>query len=331
MMEFLVAMFPVMVVFLAVVQFSFAAVAKLVVRHSAALGVRAAVVVLEEYDGQPGTPSNIYNGLGAGVLDEQMMNGEASANQGSSLRDAAKAARGTGEMVDNEMMDKLKGIYDNFSADDSRINQIRKAAIIPFLSISPNIVNEGLEFIAGADPSQQNVEAAVGGSGVDRLAGAFIYNLGAVAVSFPASERSTEYRDKPYEHGEDVTVRVSYLFRCRVPFVSMLICDSGPALFAGSIWSDPAALWEMRQMTSQRPRKFSDVARWNQKLNSLRERIEVRRKRVEAFHNRRADFEQVESSTIQHLLLFQPGARYIPLQAEATLPLQSAQYYPRGI
>lgn len=326
MMEFLIAMFPVMLAFLAMVQFSFAAVAKLVVRHSAALGVRAAVVVLEEYDGQPGTPSNIYNGLAAGVLDEQMTNSDtASANQRSTLRNAVNAVRRPGKM-----MDKLKVIYDNFLADDSRTKQIRKAAMTPFLSISPNIVDEGLEFFAGSDPSQDNVETAIGGSGVGRLAGAFVYNLGAVAVSFPTSAKSTEYRDRPYEHGDDVTVRVSYLFRCRVPFVSMLLCDSGWALLFGSVWADPAALWELRKMTNQRPRQFSDIARWNQKLERLRNRLAFRSKRIGAFRDRRADFEQVESRIIQHLLLFQPGARYMPLQAEATLPLQSAQYYPRG-
>lgn len=326
MMEFLVALVPVMVAFLAVVQFGFAAVAKLVVRHAAALGVRAAVVVIEEYDGQPGTPMNIYNGRLAGVLDEQSTGADpASSNQNMKLRNLANAVSRPGKMFD-----KVKAVYDAVDSDDSRIKQIRKAVAAPFLGISPNVLDEGLEFIAGGSSATDSVEAAIGDSGASRLAGAFIYNLGAVAVCFPRSEKASEYREEPYQHGDEVRLRVSYLFRCRVPLISLLMCDAGWALFTGSAATDPAALWEARQLAGERPSGFREIPEWSKRLDRLRSRSAQRQKRIDAYRDRRRDFEQVESSTIQRLLLFQPGARYIPIQAEAMLPLQSARYYPRG-
>lgn len=56
-MEFLVSFIPVFILFLAIVQLSFISAAKLVVRHAAVTGVRAAIVVLEDrkdlYNGEP--------------------------------------------------------------------------------------------------------------------------------------------------------------------------------------------------------------------------------------------------------------------------------------
>jgi len=326
MMEFLVALIPVMVAFLALVQFAFAASAKLVVRHAAAMGVRAAVVVIEEYDTLPGTPLGIYNGLPAGVLEEQPRSEDpASGNQSARLRSIVAAVRSR-----QSVFDEVKAIYDTNEIDNSRIKEIRKAAAHPLLSVSPNVINEELEFIVGDSAAQNTVETAIGDWGARRLVGAFLYNLGAVAVSFPKSAQATEYQNEPYEPGADVTVRVSYLFRCRVPFVSILMCDAGSALFSGSVWSDPAVFWEARRLTNERPTRLSEVAQWSRQLDGLRSRLAQRQKRIEAFNGRSDDFERVESPAIQRLLLFQPGARYMLIQAEATLPLQSARYYPRG-
>ncbi len=319
MMEFLIALMPVMLGFLGMCQFSLGAVGKLLVRHAAVVGARAAVVVIEESADVPGTPENVYEGLPAGELELDEENDDVAHDAGG-LSSATNSAG-------SSLQDSLESMLQVLDRSRSRISQIRTAAYFPLLAISPDAISDGLGVFVGND--QQNVRDAFGDTGPLRLVGAFLYNLGAVAVTFPTSPGSEEFRTEPYAHGDEVTVRVTYMFKCNVPFASLLLCDSGLALFSGISILDPATLWRMRHLTQAPPSRIDQLDAWQRRVTGALDSLERRQDRVDAFGDRGEALDQVESPIIQSLLLLRPGARYMLIEAEATLPVQSAQYYPR--
>lgn len=220
---------------------------------------------------------------------------------------------------------------------ESRIKQIRTAAYMPLLAVSPNSADDGLQFFQGrgADVTRlwaksDTLSSAIGGTGADRIVGAFLYNLGAVAVTFPTAPGSDQFMQGGYDPGEPVTVRVSYLFRCKVPLVSLLLCDSGWSLYSGEALADPAVWWEARKLGAKVPRSFSEIDGFLQEVAALESKVAQRQQRIDTFTGHEDEFKQVESRLIQQIILLRPAARYMVIRAEATLPLQSANYYPRG-
>jgi hypothetical protein len=329
MMEFLIALFPVMVAFLGMAQFSFAAVAKLLVRHSAVLGARAAVVVLEESVDVPGAPDDIYGGEPAGELQNGEGEGEDPAESNE------QGLRNAGQGVNNQgpLQEQINGLMEIVDRSATRIAQIRTAAYFPLLAISPDAVSDGLGFLVGGDAfssEQQSLRDAIGNTGISRIVGAFLYNLGAVAVTFPTSPGSEDTREEPYAHGDEVTVRVTYLMRCNVPLASLLLCDSGLALLAGTAFLDPALYWELRNLGPTRDVREQDLPAILANIQSGLDRYELRQGRIDDFAERTETLDQAESPVVQTLLLVRPGARYMVISAEATLPVQSARYYPRA-
>ena len=321
MMEFLIALLPVMLAFLGFTQFCFAGIAKLMVRHSAAMASRAAVVVLEESGELPGVKKDIYSGFIAGGLeiDRPDPKQKGSANVASSQAQVGQVTSGpnNGSKSKGRTMDVM-GAADRSS---TRIKQIRTAAYFPLLTVSPNLFDQGL--------SPDAVDKAIGGAGDIRALGALMYNMGAVAVTFPKDLKSKELTDGKFPANSLVTTRVTYLFRCQVPLAAALMCDSGWALLFGDAWFDPFAMSSIVRMVGKPPTRPEDVPAWTATWKNEKSVHDLRQKRVEAYLGHEKDFEQVEWPFMLDLLLAMPGARYMVLTAEAQLPLQSARYYPR--
>jgi hypothetical protein len=298
-------------------------VAKLLVRHSAVVGARAAVVVIEESAAVPGAPENVYAGLGAGELELEEL-GDIATDTGA-LNEAAASSGGT-------LQDSLQSMLEVLDRTHSRVSQIRTAAYFPLLALSPDLIDDGLGLLFGPDAlstERRTVRGAIGDTGPSRLIGAFLYNLGAVAVTFPTAPGSEEWRTDPYAHEDEVTVRVTYMFKCNVPLASLLLCDSGLALFTGVTILDPAALWRLQRLPPP-PENPGDLPDWAARVDAAADSIAYRHERVSNFGDHQDTLDQVESPLVQMLLLLRPGARYMLIESEATLPVQSARYYPRG-
>ena len=328
MMEFLIALLPVMIAFLGMAQFSMAAVAKLLVRHSAVVGARAAVVVLEESVDVPGTPEELYDGAPAGDLQLDDSGDDPAEENGAALAQA-------GNQVNNSspLQDQIQGLMEIVDRGHSRIAQIRTAAYFPLLAISPDLLSDGFGFLFGSDAlssERQTVEGAIGETGILRLAGAFLYNLGAVAVTFPTGPGADETKEGPYAHGDEVTVRVTYMMRCNVPIASLLLCDSGLALLVGTAFIDPGLWWELRNLRDTEAVREQNLPEFIGRVQSALERYERRQERIDSWGEHQEELDQAESPVVQTLLMLRPGARYMLIQAEATLPVQSARYYPRA-
>jgi hypothetical protein len=119
------------------------------------------------------------------------------------------------------------------------------------------------------------------------------------------------------------------MMRCNVPIASLLLCDSGLALLAGTAFLDPGLWWEMRHLRDTEAVREQNLPDFIARVESTLERYERRQDRIDGF-NDVEELDQAESTIIQTLLLLRPGARYMLIQAEATLPVQSARYYPRA-
>ncbi|MDD9947446.1 MAG: pilus assembly protein [Myxococcales bacterium] len=355
MAEFIIALIPLMMAFLAAVQFAFVATAKLTLMHSTTVAARAAAVVIEESVALPGLEeTGIYQDLPAGLVEREPTDGTRSdAQQESDLRAL------DGASMDGDAGSQLGSLFEVLDRDGSRLNQIRTAAYIPMMAISPNALADGLDFLLSIpglvhNPTEvfkvwaenDNVRNQVWDSGTDeagtmsRLIGAFVYNLGALSVTFPEPEaeqeqqnpdpnavpESTEGDVRAFEPGEEVTVRATYLFRCRVPLVSALLCESGWGIAFNSAWLDTGTWWESRGLGDW-PTSIEELRAWEARLGEI---VQRRQARLDKIQEMAVDWKQVESPMVQRLLLFRPGARFLVLRAEATLPIQGAKYYPRG-
>jgi len=328
MMEFLIALLPVMILFLGMAQFSMAAVAKLLVRHSAVVGARAAVVVLEESVDVPGAPEEVYDGAPAGDLQLDDSGGDPAETQSEAIQQAGNQVNNT-----TALQDQIQGLMEIVDRGHSRIAQIRTASYFPLLAISPDLLSDGFSLLFGSDAlssERQTVRGAIGDTGISRIVGAFLYNLGAVAVTFPTAPGSDETREQPYGHGDEVTVRVTYMMRCNVPIASLLLCDSGLALLAGTAFIDPGLWWELRNLPPTEEIRAQNLPAHIADVQDALDRYERRQERIDGFNEHSDELDQAESTIVQTLLLLRPGARYMLIQAEATLPVQSARYYPRA-
>jgi hypothetical protein len=339
MMEFLIALMPVMLAFLGFTQFCFAGIAKLAVRHAAALVTRAAVVVIEESEDVAGAPKDIYGGFKAGGLEVARPPGTQSGGGASVQQSQGQVSTVTGAGSPNKStsqnMQDLLGSTDRTS---SRIKQIRTAAYVPLLAISPSLVQDGVAVfndIGNAELFQKTkVKDAIGNAGLERVTGSLLYNMGAVAVTFPKAPGSQELSDGRFGKDKDhlnelVTARVTYLFRCQVPLASLLMCSSGWSLLMGDAWFDPLAMRSIVRMVGDPPKRAEGLPKWADQWKQEKAVHDRRQRRVEAFKGHQADFEEVEWPFMRDVLLALPGTRYMVLSAEAQLPLQAAQYYPR--
>jgi hypothetical protein len=186
MIEFLMAIVPVMLMFLGAVQLLLLAADRVVVAHAAGAAARSAAVVLDDdpaaYDGEP-----------VGHLDRPA---------DSAKPPAPGPARPAAGMT--AALSILEGAK-------TRLDVIRRAANAPLAAMGPSPGEVARWFLSSREGA---VADAIDGSPLVRtLANVSFYNRAALAL-----------RIDPDAHDGLVTARVTYLAHCAVPVVSLLIC-----------------------------------------------------------------------------------------------------------
>ena len=293
--EYLISFLPMFIFFLGVVQLALIYAAKVEVQHAANTAARAAIVVLDEdpqyYGGAP--RMQIVNGMGGGF----------------------GIGGGGGDKV-TELLSRLGiggGSIPGWSSAGSsmpgmanaRYSDIRAAASIPLLAISPS-----LEELV----DDSSVYNSIGGNQDDRaMAGATLYNRFAVAVTFPDGPGSNNFRTS-FDGADRITVRVTYLYNCSIPLVTSFMCSDFGSI-SGSGLSSIAASRALGSIGGgANTRRIAD--RLSRELGRG-----TGDGAVELMMG--ADAPWLGFSTLGS------GARFRILRAEATLPIQVAPYtYP---
>ncbi|MCB9599586.1 MAG: pilus assembly protein [Sandaracinus sp.] len=106
-----------------------------------------------------------------------------------------------------------------------RIRAVRSAAYIPLTPFAPSIDNV---------LDDESVRTAFDRGVLDALAGAFVYNRGATAVTFPPEPGSDSAPIETFDAHGLVTTRVTYFFHCGVPIVNRFMCDGALELLLSS-------------------------------------------------------------------------------------------------
>ncbi|MCA9607100.1 MAG: pilus assembly protein [Myxococcales bacterium] len=281
--EFLIAFIPLFIMFLGMVQMSLMYAGDLVVQHAASRAARAAVVVLDD-------DPRYYDGAERRTVSSS---GFSSSEEGLSailsLFGAGSGGGGSGPGA----------------SGGPRLSAIRRAASLPLSSISPS-----LDQLIDSD----SVMTAIGSPETRAATGVFMYNNSAMGVSFPSSPGGSDYRET-FNHGQQVTTRVTYLFHCGVPVASRLMCDTYPTIRLG-----PAAA-----MIEDIIRDAGDGSlSWDDARERLR-RIDESRARHERDSEAVGELETAGASDLMYLT-WATGSRFKVMRGEATMPLQSAHY-----
>lgn len=215
--EFLIAFFPLLLIFLAVCQLALIASARLVVQHAAWATARSAIVLLED------SPDD-FGGAKKGELTTHP--GEAKATSETALRALGVDVP---EAVSSSWLDggfeKATAATDARPQQGARMQTIRSAGYLPLLALAPRPDALG----PGSDPS-------LGDSLPAGFEGRFSFGLrwtrAASVITLHDIPGTEELAAEPIEHKAPVTARVTYLFQCAVPIVRALVCDTLASLLA---------------------------------------------------------------------------------------------------
>jgi hypothetical protein len=196
--EFLIAFIPVFVLFLAIVQLALIAAAQLIVRHAAYAAARSATVVLDD-------DPRFYAGAARGSLS------------------AGRDPDADWERRFARRFDARTPADPGVSADGARMAAIRRAAHAKLAAIVPDAV---FAASALARTRQSSVADALGARPASRLALAFSgYAAASTALTFPDAPGSSRLQTDAVAAQGELTLRVTHLFACLVPFVSWLLCS----------------------------------------------------------------------------------------------------------
>jgi hypothetical protein len=199
--EFLLAFLPLFVVFLALCQIALLVASKLVVRHAALIGARAAIVVLDD-------DPKYYDGAERGMLSDGASKPEQEPSDGSltgSLRSLAASFAPPAEASPTPQP-KQRG---------PRMQVIRNAALRPLAAIAPS----GQALFAGNETSLSRAVSRDDQAGFARA-----YSDAAAVVTIHGDAESWAPAAEPILNGAPITVRVTYLQLCVVPIVRTLMC-----------------------------------------------------------------------------------------------------------
>ena len=106
-----------------------------------------------------------------------------------------------------------------------RIRAIRSAAYTPLTPLAPSIESV---------MDDESVRSAFDRGVIDALAGAFVYNRGATAVTFPPEPASNSAPLETFETRQLLTTRVTYFFHYGVPIVNRFMCEGALELLLSS-------------------------------------------------------------------------------------------------
>lgn len=300
--EFLLAFIPLFFLFLGMVQMGLMYGADLAVRHAAVNAARAAMVVIDD------DPQG-YDGEGRRSFESD------GNRRDTVVRRVIEAMIGGGSSPVSRPP----------SIDSQRFSDIHSAASVPLLPFAPFIDVRNL-----SDMGNENVLRAIGTVPEGRAAFGLVYNESALNVTFPREPVSREFRtswDAPDDDGVStaVTARVTYLFHCAVPLVNRLMCED---LFALMYGADAGAIAAVIGSFSRGEMSFSEL---QAALESIR------------YHSDRRDrwaprTEELQGGSLDYLAAIAglmsafggPSLRFAPIQREATMPLQAANYCYRS-
>ncbi|MBN8613840.1 MAG: pilus assembly protein [Deltaproteobacteria bacterium] len=302
--EFILSFIPLLFMFLGIIQMAMLYAASIVVQHAAVTATRAAAVVLDDdpsrYDEQD--RRTVTGSESGGAPEEGAMGGLFGGGGGGSIG-------GSG------------------SSGSARFSAIRYAAMVPLMTVTPP---PEAFFPMGRRAS---LATDIGFNAPEtRAAMALWYSRGMMNITFPREVRGESFRadwPRPDENGnsEQVTARVTFLYMCGVPIVNRIMCEDGLSLMAGSGapgLAESLAIYgrdgsidmnEMQMLNDQRERSERHFDQWEDEMGEIDD--------GPGFGTALAIY-GVTFATMGG------GARFRPLQAEATLPVQAANYCYRS-
>ncbi len=303
--EFILSFIPLLFMFLGILQMGMLYAASLAVQHAAVTATRAAAVVLDDdpqnYGGQERLTT--VGEESGGAAEEEALGGLFGGAGGGG------GALGGGE------------------SGSARHATIRYAAMVPLIPVTPPpeaFFPMGRRASLATDIGFEAPET--------RASMARWYSRGMMNVTFPREVRGSLYRDRwprPDDNGNSgsVTARVTFLYMCGVPIVNRILCEDGLSLMAGSgapgleeslaIYSRDGRIDtnELRSLRQQQERSSGHFDRWSEEMGEISDG---------------PGFDSAVSIYSATFATMGGGARFRPLQAEATLPVQAANYCYRS-
>ncbi len=217
--EFLLAFFPLFLLFLGICQLALLASARLVVQHAAQAAVRSAVVILDEEPKAFGDAprGDLSRGRG-GTTTEAVLSGLGVNVAGS---EHALPGASPGGLFSNALAQVTAELGKRQSG--ARMAAIRAAAYLPLLALSPR---------PGAlqGPAAQSLGESLPDDFANRMQFGLDFLRAASVVTVHDAPESEALAVEPVDSHAPVTVRVTYLFPCGVPVARMLACKTLEAL-----------------------------------------------------------------------------------------------------
>jgi hypothetical protein len=201
--EFLLAFFPLFLLFLALCQLALVGAAEAMVRHSAYAAARSAIVVLED------EPER-FDGAARGSLSEGRPKRVRNVEHVTAKLGIERTPRTDDSRARGSILDFL------FSQNGARMVPIETAAFLPLLPLAPNERN--------VVDSAGSISSALGNSSARQLGFAVLYTKAAALVTLHDSEVGESPAKQPIPPDAPVTTRVTYLFHCTIPVVRSLLC-----------------------------------------------------------------------------------------------------------
>lgn len=297
--EFLLAFIPLFLLFLGMVQMGLLYACDLVVRHASVSAARAAMVVLDDvptrYDGE------LRRAFGEDGLPQDTL------------------PRRFVDDVLGERADRTRPP----SIDSQRFAAIHAAASIPLLPFAP------AAHLIWRAPNDESVFRAIGNIPEARSAFGVLYNEAGLSVTFPTSPGESDYRVEwgapddsgvvDPDEGRAVTARVTYLFHCAVPLANRLLCEDLLTLDYGR---DRGRVGELSAALARGDLSY---AAFQEELAALRNSSD-RLTRWSSRTQELQDSDLLAAMAGLSPLFGGPSPRFMPIQREATMPLQAANY-----
>lgn len=198
-LELALALVPLIVLFLGLLQLALILCARVVVRHAAARAARSAVVVLDDDPERYG----------------RVERGDVSASDAAPISSSAGPLEPALERVGAT---DTAPLLDQDASGNARLAAIRAAAYMPLATLAPPTATLSRAF--GIAP----VGSTGYGHALRFVAGALLYAPAAAAVTLRDGPGGA--RTHTVASDADVTVRVAYLYHCGLPLADRLLCDA---------------------------------------------------------------------------------------------------------
>jgi hypothetical protein len=306
--EFLLAFIPLFFMFLGMLQMGLLYGASLVVQHSANVAARAAMVVMDD-------DPQYYDDEGRRELETNASGMSSFVQTAGGVIGAIFGVGGSG------------GGGPQWTGG-ARLQAVEFAAGMPLLPLSPSFQS------IARQPQDESVRGALGLGNFDspeaRVAWGVVYNSLAMRVTFPtAGGSSDDYHTDfpaPSATGDagQIIARVTYLYNCQVPLANRLMCEDLVYMRTGIDAGTISALTSQFLAGNLTLQQFQDAMTAMQARSARRTRWTPRINELGNALNVLTLISGVSS------VLGGPTPRFVPITAEASMPLQAANYRYHG-